>query len=113
MAIESKSFDDYLASLDSYSQKIILEIKDRVTSTISDLQVTTSYGVAAFKMGSRIFMFGSGKNHIGIYPGPRTIEKFKSKFGEHDFSKGAVKFPKDKPIPFELIIDMAKFVFKK
>lgn len=113
MVTESKSFDDYVASLDSGAQKIVLEIKDKVTSAISDLQVTTSYGVAAFKMGSRIFMYGSGKNHIGVYPGPGAIEKFKNKFSDYEFSKGAVKFPKDKPIPIELIIDMAKFVFKK
>lgn len=106
-------FDKYVSSLDSDSKNLVIEIKDRITSLFPSLLIGTSYGVASLKMGSRIFMFGASKNHIGVYPGPAAIDKFKNKLKDFEFSKGSIKFPKNKPLPFDLILDIASFVFKK
>ena len=47
--------------------------------------------------------------HIGFYPGPSGIEKFKDELSVYDGAKGSVQFPLDKPVPFSLISRIVKF----
>ena len=37
------------------------------------------------------------------------IEMFKDKLTEYKSSKGAVQFPLEKPLPFELVCEIVKF----
>lgn len=53
--------------------------------------------------------FAAHKKHIGLYPGVNRIDVFKSKLSEYKVSKGAVQFPLDKPLPYELISEIVKF----
>jgi uncharacterized protein YdhG (YjbR/CyaY superfamily) len=49
------------------------------------------------------------KNHIGFYPTPSAIEKFKSELTPFQTSKGAIQFPFEKPIPQELVKNITLF----
>ncbi len=49
------------------------------------------------------------KNHIGFYPAPSGIEKFKDEFAGYESAKGSVKFPLDQPVPYDLIREIVKF----
>lgn len=53
--------------------------------------------------------FSGFKSHIGFYPTPSGIEKFKKEFSAYETAKGSVKFPLDKPIPYGLIEKIVKF----
>ena len=53
--------------------------------------------------------FAGYKKHIGFYPTPSGIEAFKQELSEYEVSKGTVKFPLDKPIPYELIQKIVEF----
>ena len=60
-------------------------------------------------LNGNLVYFGAGKNHIGFYPTPAGIEAFKEEFAGYKWSKGAVQFPLDKPIPYELITRIVQF----
>ena len=49
------------------------------------------------------------KNHIGFYPTGQGVEMFKDELSAYKFSKGAVQFPLDKPIPYDLITKITKY----
>jgi len=53
--------------------------------------------------------FAAYKNHIGFYPTPSGIEAFKEEISEYKSSKGAVQFPLDKPVPYDLVEKMVTF----
>jgi uncharacterized protein YdhG (YjbR/CyaY superfamily) len=53
--------------------------------------------------------FGAYEHHIGFYPAPRGIEAFKKELSGYEGGKGTVKFPLDKPIPFELVKKITAF----
>jgi uncharacterized protein YdhG (YjbR/CyaY superfamily) len=53
--------------------------------------------------------FAAYKKHIGFYPAPSGIEKFKNELSAYEGAKGSVKFPLDKPIPYDLISEIVKF----
>jgi uncharacterized protein YdhG (YjbR/CyaY superfamily) len=53
--------------------------------------------------------FAAHTNHIGFYPTPSGIEAFKNELSSFKTSKGAIQFPLDKPIPFDLVKKIVKF----
>lgn len=62
---------------------------------------------------NNLFYFAAFKNHIGFYPAPSGIANFLDELLDYKTSKGAVQFPLDKPIPFDLISKIVKFRVKE
>jgi uncharacterized protein YdhG (YjbR/CyaY superfamily) len=50
---------------------------------------------------------------ISCPPPFKVFEVFKEQLAPYEVSKSAVQFPKSKPVPFELISEMAKFNAKE
>ena len=48
-----------------------------------------------------------------LYPGPEAVETFADKLKEYKTSKGAIQLPYDKPLPLELIGEIAKWCEKE
>jgi uncharacterized protein YdhG (YjbR/CyaY superfamily) len=56
--------------------------------------------------------FAAYEKHIGFYPGTRAISDFTEKIKGYKTSKGAIQFQLDKPIPLQLIKDIAEHLTK-
>ena len=63
----------------------------------------------AFKLNRVLVYFAAHKNHIGFYPTSSGIEAFRKELSPYKVSKGAVQFPLDKPIPFDLVEKITVF----
>ncbi|NWF63661.1 MAG: DUF1801 domain-containing protein, partial [Chloroflexi bacterium] len=73
-----------------------------------------SYGIPTFKLnGKNLVHFSAFKEHIGFYPTPSGIEKFKKELSAYEWAKGSVKFPLGKPIPYALIGKIVQFRVKE
>jgi uncharacterized protein YdhG (YjbR/CyaY superfamily) len=57
--------------------------------------------------------FAAFKKHIGFYPIPTGIKAFKAELSAYETGKGSVRFPLDRPIPFELIDRIVRFRVKE
>ena len=66
-----------------------------------------------FTLKGNLVHFAAYKNHIGFYPTPSGIEKFKNQISVYASSKGAVQFPLDKPVPYDLIRGIVAFRVKE
>lgn len=64
---------------------------------------TISYQMPAFKLNDALAYFAAFKNHIGFYPTPSGIKKFKKELSPYKGGKGSVQFPMEKPIPYDLV----------
>jgi len=53
--------------------------------------------------------FAAFKDHIGFFPTPSGVSAFKKELSLYGTSKGTIRFPLDKPIPFEIIKKIVKF----
>ncbi|WP_445475393.1 iron chaperone [Methanococcoides methylutens] len=67
------------------------------------------YGIPIFRLNGNLVHFAAFKKHVGFYPTPSGIEAFKEELSEYETSKGTVRFPLDKPIPYALIKNIVKF----
>ena len=67
------------------------------------------YSIPTFTLNGNLVHFAAFKNHIGFYPAPRALDEFSRELSKYERSKGAVRFPLDKPVPIGLIQRIVKY----
>lgn len=73
-----------------------------------------SYGIPTFKLnGKNLVHFSAFKEHIGFYPTPSGIAKFKKELSAYEGARGSVKFSLNKPIPYALIEKITQYRVKE
>ena len=105
----SKSIDEYIASFPPDVQEILEKIRTTIRNAAPGAQESISYGMPTFTLNGYLVYFAAYKNHIGFYPAPIGIEKFKNEISEYESGKGTLQFPLDKPIPYDLISEIVVF----
>src|SRR5437879_12017498 len=84
------------------SKTILEKMRQTIKRTAPEAEETISYQIPTFKLrGSSLVHFAAFRKHIGLYPpAPR---EFKKEVSSYLGPKGNLKFPTDKPIPYELV----------
>ena len=109
-----KNIDEYIAGFPTDLQKILEKVRTTIKKAAPDAEETISYQIPTFNLKGRyLIYFAAYKKHIGLYPAPRGVEKFKKELSRYEGGKGTVRFPLDKPIPFSLISRIVKFRIKE
>jgi uncharacterized protein YdhG (YjbR/CyaY superfamily) len=103
------TIDDYISRFPEGVQNLLQKLRTVIKKAAPDAYETINYGIPTFKLGGNLVHFAAFKNHIGFYPTPSAIEVFKNELAPYDVSKGTVKFPLGKPIPFELVEEIVKY----
>ena len=99
-----QSIDEYIGTFPDDIQSRLESMRQIIKSVIPGAIETISYQIPTFKINNKnIVHFSAYKKHIGLYPGPSAIEHFKEELSQYKWSKGAVQFPLDNPIPSELV----------
>jgi uncharacterized protein YdhG (YjbR/CyaY superfamily) len=99
-----KTIDDYIAGSPRCLQKTLEKIRQTIKKAAPDATEAIKYQIPTFVTpAGNLVHFAACKTHIGFYPSPSGIEKFKEEFAAYKTSKGAVQFPLDSNIPFDLI----------
>jgi uncharacterized protein YdhG (YjbR/CyaY superfamily) len=105
-----KNIDEYICDYPDNVQEILQKIRNLISKEIPGGEEAIKYGIPTFRLnGKNMVHFGGYKNHIGFYPAPRAIEKFKDELAKYEGGKGTVQFPLDKPIPYDLIKRIVQF----
>lgn len=108
-----KTIDEYIAGFSKDTQEILEKIRATIREAAPDAEEAISYQMPTFKLRGNLVHFAAFKKHIGFYPAPSGIEKFKPALAGYQSSKGAVQFPLDKPIPYDLISQITRFRVKE
>ncbi|MFX0180262.1 MAG: iron chaperone [Candidatus Hodarchaeota archaeon] len=108
-----KSINDYIGSFPEKVQDILEKLRQIISELAPMAEETISYQIPTFKLNGNLVHFAAYKNHIGFYPTPSGIEAFKSELSPYDVAKGSVKFPIDKPIPFDLVRKIVEYRVKE
>jgi uncharacterized protein YdhG (YjbR/CyaY superfamily) len=108
-----ENIDDYIASFSPEIRAILGKIRLTIGTAAPDAEETISYRMPTFKQNGVLVHFAAFKNHIGLYPpirGDASLEKAISPYlGE----KGNLRFPLDRPIPYDLIERIVKLRVKQ
>lgn len=109
MQNEFHSIDEYIMSFPEEKQKLLREIRKVIQLAVPEADEKISYQMPTFALKGNLVHFAAHKNHIGFYPAPSGIEEFRVELADYAGSKGAIQFPYDKPIPYDLISRIAKY----
>jgi uncharacterized protein YdhG (YjbR/CyaY superfamily) len=97
------TIDEYIAQFSEDEQKILQQIRSAIKEAAPEATEKISYQMPTFFLKGNLVHFAAYKNHIGFYPAPSGIEKFKEELSQYKGAKGSVQFPIDKPMPLDLI----------
>jgi uncharacterized protein YdhG (YjbR/CyaY superfamily) len=110
----SKNIDEYIAGFPHDVQEILEKIRTTIRKAAPEAEETISYQMPTFTLkGKYLIYFAAYKKHVGLYPAPRGNAEFNEELSVYKAGKGTVRFPLDKPIPFDLISKIVKFRAKE
>ncbi len=111
---KSETYEEYALDFPEKTQIILENLKNFIEKLLPDCELCINYGIPTFKKnGKNVIHFGAFKNHIGLYPGFEAIEVFADDLQNFKTSKGAVQFPLNEEIPWDLLRKIVEFRNKK
>lgn len=102
------SHDEYIAAAPAEVQKILRKVQALVEKSLPDAQRCISYNLPAYRDGKVFFYFAGFKNHLGIYPPVHGDAALIAELEPFRNEKGNLAFPYKDPIPYDLIVRVAK-----
>ncbi len=108
-----QTIDEYIAGFPAEVQEILQKIRMTIHEAAPEATEKISYQMPTFYLKGNLVHFAAFKEHIGFYPVPTGIEKFKKELSVYKQGKGSVQFPLDQPMPYELITKIVKFRVKE
>jgi uncharacterized protein YdhG (YjbR/CyaY superfamily) len=108
-----KTMDEYIASFPKDVQDILKSLRRVIKESAPQAEEAISYGIPTFKLNGNLVHFAAFKNHIGFYPTSSPIAAFKKDLSPYELSKGTVRFPIDRPIPFGLVKKIVRYRVKE
>jgi uncharacterized protein YdhG (YjbR/CyaY superfamily) len=108
-----KSIDEYISAFPPGVQDILEKLRQVIRESAPEASEAISYGMPTFKLNGNLVHFAAFKNHIVFYPNPSAIAAFEKELSAYETSKGAIRFPMDKPLPYGLVEKIVKFRVKE
>jgi uncharacterized protein YdhG (YjbR/CyaY superfamily) len=99
-----ETVEAYLASFPDEVRSILQQVRSTIQTAVPGAVETISYDIPTFKLdGKSVVYFAGWKHHVSVYPIPEADEDLERAFAPYRAAKGTLKFPLDRPIPYDLI----------
>ncbi len=97
--------DDYLEALDEPKRSTLRALRDLLVDLLPDAEQGLAYGSPAFKVGGKsVAGFAAFAKHVSYLPHSGTVlDSVSDHLDGYEWSKGALKFAVDTPLPRELV----------
>ncbi|MET9276051.1 DUF1801 domain-containing protein [Kribbella sp. NPDC003557] len=97
--------DEYIASFPPEVREVLEQVRRTIHAAVPGAGEKISYQMPTITLdGTPLLHFSGWKSHLAIYPIPPIDEDL----SEYQSGKGTLKFPLDKPIPYDLITRLAQ-----
>jgi uncharacterized protein YdhG (YjbR/CyaY superfamily) len=103
------TIDEYISQFSPDIQDILQTLRKTIRESAPKAEEKISYQMPTYFLHGNLVHFAAFQNHIGFYPTPSAIEKFKQELSAYKGSKGTIQFPITKALPYELISRIVKF----
>jgi uncharacterized protein YdhG (YjbR/CyaY superfamily) len=101
--MDTQTIDAYIAGFPPAIREMLEQLRATILAAAPGTEEAFSYQMPTFKLKGNLVHFAVQTKHIGFYPAPSGIEHFKAELAGYQTSKGAVQFPLDRPIPYDLV----------
>lgn len=101
--------DQYISGFPPATQEKLQALRAFIKELAPEAQECISYNMPAFKYNGAFAYFAGYQKHIGFYPTGSGVAHFLHKLNDFKTSKGAIQFPLNKDLPWELIKEIVLF----
>ncbi len=101
--------DDYISAQPQAVQPTLKKLRKLIKATVPSGEEVISYCMPAIKKDGIVVWYAAAKKHYALYPKANLIPLFKERLAPYDVAKGTIRFPLDKPLPYDLIKDIVLF----
>jgi len=109
----AQNIDEYIAGFPDDIQRILQKIRTTIKRAAPEAEEAISCQMPTFRLDGNLVHFAAFKHHIGLYPTPSGTQRFRAELSPYETGKGSIRFPLDKPIPYDLITTIVKFRAKE
>ena len=106
------TIDEYIAAQPEEARPYLNQVRDAICAALPDAQERLSWSMPTFWKKHNIIHFAGFKKHVGLYPGPEAVQAFAARLEGYKTSKGTIQIPYSKPLPAELIADIARWCYE-
>lgn len=100
-----KTADDYLAAAPKDKRAVLAKLRKTIKAAAPEATEGLAYGIVGYKHGGKPLIYlGYAKGHCALYGIHTDTAELKS----YAVSKGAIRFPADKPPPDRLVTKLVK-----
>lgn len=100
--------DEYISTFPDDVQPILEKVRQTLRKALPETTEGISYGMPVFNLNGHYLVYFAGwKHHISLYPVPYGDPEFQKEIKPFLSGQGTLKFPLDKPIPYDLIEKVA------
>lgn len=102
--------DEYMAQLPDDRRVVMERLRSTIRSAAPDATEVISYNMPAFRLDGRFLVsYEAFKRHYSLFPwNDGMVEELGPEMKPYAVGKGTIRFPADKPIPFELVTRIVK-----
>ena len=107
-----KDIDEYVSQFPPEVQAILKKIRSVISKAVPEATEAISYQIPTYKIdGKNLIHVAAFRHHVSVYPAPRSAPEFEAELEKYKGGKGTVQFPLDKPLPYDLISRIARYLF--
>jgi len=103
------NIDEYISIQSDDVRVVLTKVRETIRAAAPDAIEKISWRMPTFWQGENLIHFAAFKKHLGIYPGDMSLSPFDERLTGYHRTKGAIQFPYDKPIDYELIADITRW----
>ena len=109
------NIDEYISNQSEDVRLVLMKVRETIRTAAPEAIEKISWSMPTFWQGENLIHFAAFKKHLGIYPGDMSHSPFDERLVGYQTSqkrrrtKGAIQFPYDKPINFDLIADITRW----
>ena len=106
-----ETVDQYIDAQEETAKPYLNEVRQILRTAIPEAREKISWSMPTLWKGANIIHFAASKKHLGLYPGDEAVAAFADRLADFDVSKGTIRLPYAKPLPKELIAEIAQWCF--
>jgi uncharacterized protein YdhG (YjbR/CyaY superfamily) len=107
------SIDEYIAGFSVEVQAVLQGMRATIAAAAPGARELISYRMPAFAQDGILLYFAAFKSHIGVFPPVSGDARLEKALAPYRGPKGNLRFPLDRPIPYELIRRIATLRVKQ
>lgn len=103
------SIEEYILLFSPGLQIMLQKMRFLIRKCAPEATEKISYQMPTFYLNGNLVHFALHAHHIGFYPAPSAISFFQKELIPYKTSKGAIQFPLEQEMPWNLIEKIVRF----